>query len=165
MEISGRERGEIVEAKERTSHFLSITERELHTLAWRWKWEANSVGESLSSNIPWCNSSTVPYKAGPPRTMIWLFKKCCGLRALQAVQKPYESTRCFVKPQMIFLGEMHLSTRCMERVNEQLGFWQKYVVPSSRDKGLSGGLAFFWSKEATTSLDSFSNYHIDLEVV
>lgn len=65
---------------------------------------------------------------------------------------------------MMFLSETHLSVRDMEWVKNQLGFRHMFVVPSSGERGLSGGLAFLWQEEVNASLVSRSKYHIGLVI-
>lgn len=64
---------------------------------------------------------------------------------------------------MLFLSETHLPIRAMERINDVLGYRHMFVVPSSGELGLSGGLAFLWSDKVSATLGSFSIYHIDMD--
>lgn len=52
----------------------------------------------------------------------------------------------------------------MEKVKFQLGFRSVFVVPSTGNIGLSGGLAFLWDDSVDVRLLSYSKYHIDMEI-
>jgi exonuclease III len=75
----------------------------------------------------------------------------CGLLELQKQESP----------DILFLSETKMDRKRMERFRWMLNIPNLMVKDC---KGLSGGLALFWSKEINLAVKSFSRYHIDAVV-
>ncbi|VFQ90108.1 unnamed protein product [Cuscuta campestris] len=97
---------------------------------------------------------------GPPAAMSTLSWNCRGLGNPRTVREIVDmvSTK---KPNFVFLMETKVGREHAERVRVKLGFEGLFYVDRV---GLSGGLAFFWRRNNTARLHSFSRNHIDIGV-
>ncbi|GKV19445.1 hypothetical protein SLEP1_g29706 [Rubroshorea leprosula] len=84
-----------------------------------------------------------------------------GLGNPRAVRNLIELVR-WKKPIVVFLSETRLDKRRMEGVRRQLGFKNCFTIDRV---GTGGGLAMLWQDGVILSLLSYSQNHIDMEVL
>jgi hypothetical protein len=86
---------------------------------------------------------------------------CRGLGNPETVRELH----MFVKkedPDIVFLMETRLELRCLEFLRVRLGMRGCFGVDRH---GYGGGLALLWSSSAAVHIKSYSNHHIDADVV
>ena len=65
------------------------------------------------------------------------------------------------KPKIVFLMETKSKVKHMEKIKNNVGFANGFIVPS---QGRSGGVDLFWTREINLEIKSFSGNHIDAVV-
>ncbi|GLT45094.1 hypothetical protein SLA2020_450210 [Shorea laevis] len=86
---------------------------------------------------------------------------CRGLGNPCAVRSLIELVR-WKKPIVVFLSETRLDKRRMDGVQRRLGFKNCFTIDRM---GIGGSLAMLWREEVALSLLSYSQNHIEMEVV
>ncbi len=86
---------------------------------------------------------------------------CCGLGNPETVRELHMFVRK-EDPDIVFLMETRLEVRCLEFLRVRLGMYGCFGVNRN---GYGGGLALFWKSSVAVHIQSFSNHHIDADVV
>lgn len=100
-------------------------------------------------------------RADPPRIMSIIAWNCRGLGNPSAVRVLADMVRV-KKPRILFLMETFISTRKLEPIRVQLGFGNMLVIDA---QGHRGSLALLWLDTVELEVLSYSNNHIDANVI
>lgn len=86
---------------------------------------------------------------------------CCGLGNQETVHELHGLVKS-ERPKIVFLMETRLPVRSLEFIHVRLGMAGCFGVDRH---GYGGGLALLWDASASLSIKSYSNFHIDAEVL
>ncbi|XP_042972839.1 uncharacterized protein LOC122304645 [Carya illinoinensis] len=85
---------------------------------------------------------------------------CRGLGNPRTIRELHHLVKTKV-PNFVFLMETKCRRNKVEKIRNQIGFHQSYVVDN---RGLSGDLAFLWKDGLEVELETYTRWHISLSV-